>query len=48
MRRHMVSKHWLAGLCLIAVLAAWPAKSEEYPSRVITMIVPYPAVEIAI
>lgn len=39
----MISKQWLAGFGLIAVLAAWPAKSEEYPSRVITMIVPFPA-----
>lgn len=39
----MVSKRWLAGLGLIGVLAAWPAKSDQYPSRVITIIVPYPA-----
>ena len=43
----MVSKHWLAVIGLIGsmvgVLAAYPARAEEYPSRVITMIVPYPA-----
>ena len=39
----MISKRWLAGLSLIGVLAAWPAKSQEYPSHVITMIVPFPA-----
>jgi tripartite-type tricarboxylate transporter receptor subunit TctC len=43
----VVSKHRLAVIGLIGsmvgVLAAYPARAEEYPSRVITMIVPYPA-----
>lgn len=40
----MISKRWLAAaLSLIVALAAWPAESQEYPSHVITMVVPFPA-----
>jgi len=39
----VVSRKWLAVLGLIGSFAAFPAMSAEYPSRVITIIVPYPA-----
>ena len=43
----MVSKQWLVAICMIGsmtgVLAVCPASAEEYPSRPVTVIVPYPA-----
>jgi len=39
----MMTKRWLCLAGLLGLLAAYPAAADNYPSRAITMVVPYPA-----